>query len=339
LNAFIAFRVIFVAAFISLALSPIGFWAARRLNLMDTPGSAPHKLHDAPVPIAGGVVLFLTILIVSGITGTLLAEPVSAILVASSVIFLFGLWDDARTLSPAWKLFGQIIASILLIYLGVQVRLFQQNWLNYALTVLWMVGVTNAFNFVDSMDGLALGLALLASAFFMLVTIDSQQLSLTTFSTILLGACLGTFFFNAAPAYFFLGDSGAQTLGFLLAALGIAYNPLGFSRLASWYVPILLLGVPIFDATLVIFSRWRRGKPIYKAARDHTFHRLVKLGISPNRAVLTMHMVALLAGCLAFIALDLPPLVANAVFGMVFLLAVGVLWYLDRQEFWEKDGV
>jgi UDP-GlcNAc:undecaprenyl-phosphate GlcNAc-1-phosphate transferase len=228
--------------------------------------------------------------------------------------------------SPFRKLFGQLLATAVLIYMGVHVRLFHEVWLNYIITIAWVVGITNAFNFVDSMDGLAIGLAEIAAAFFMLVTIDSGQLELSMISTILVGVCLGAFFYNATPAIFFLGDSGAQYLGFILAALGIAYNPLGFERLASWYVPILLVGVPIFDMSLVVFSRMRRKKPIYQANLDHTYHRLLILGMKSNRAVLSMHMVAILLGCLAFIALPLPPLIANVIFGAVLLTGgIGIL--------------
>jgi UDP-GlcNAc:undecaprenyl-phosphate GlcNAc-1-phosphate transferase len=127
----------------------------------------------------------------------------------------------------------------------------------------------------------------------------------------------------------FLGDSGSQFLGFVLAALGIAYNPIGFSPLASWYVPILLVGVPIFDAALVIFSRLRRGKPVYQAALDHTYHRLVALGMSSNRAVLTMHTAALILGSLAFLALDQRPAIANGIFAAVVLAGVAGVLFLD----------
>ena len=148
-------------------------------------------------------------------------------------------------------------------------------------------------------------------------------------SAILLGACIGCFYYNASPARFFLGDSGSQFLGFLLAGLAIAYNPPGYEQLASWYIPILLMGVPIFDITLVVYSRLRHKRPVYKAARDHTYHRLVLLGFSSNRAVLSMHISALLLGCLAFIALGLTPLLANLVFAGVLSVGIAALIYLE----------
>lgn len=313
----------------TLAISPIAYWATRKLDWTDDPELAPHKQHNTPMPIAGGLVLFLSIIGASVIFGATNLPQVMPILMGSVVIFGFGLWDDLRNISPFWKLIGQLLATGVLIFLGVQVRLFHQDWLNYLITVVWLVGITNAYNFVDSMDGLAVGLAAIASAFFMLVTVDSGQPELSLLSTILIGSCLGAFFFNATPAVFFLGDSGSQLLGFILASLGIAFNPLGFERLASWYVPILLIGVPIFDATLVIFSRLRHKRPIYQAGLDHTYHRLRKFGISSNRAVLSMHMAAILLGCLAFIALPLPPLVANIIFGAILLSGGAAILFLD----------
>lgn len=332
MNTFLTFNIIFVSTVLALVLGPVAFWLAPKLGLVDNPNTAPHKVHQRSTPAVGGVIIVLTLLTVGFLSKNLLQPPIPAIMISSLVVFAFGLWDDLRSLKPIWKFVGQLIATILLIYLGVQVQLFQQNWLNLVLTVFWMVGVTNAYNFVDSMDGLAVGLAALTSAFFLLITLASQQDQLSIFSTILLGACLGVFYYNAPPARIFLGDSGAQLLGFILGALAIVYNPIGFSRLASWYIPILLMGVPIFDATLVILSRLRRGKPVYQAGLDHTYHRLVKLGFSSNRAVLTMHLAALLLGSLAFVALELQPWLGNTIFIVVLLIGISIIIVLDSRQ-------
>jgi UDP-GlcNAc:undecaprenyl-phosphate/decaprenyl-phosphate GlcNAc-1-phosphate transferase len=232
------------------------------------------------------------------------------------------------------KLGGQVLAAILLISLGLQVRLFSNDWVDWAITLVWLVGITNAFNFVDSMDGLATGLGSMSAAFFMLVTYDSMQMELSLFSALLFGACVGSFYHNSMPARYFLGDSGAQLLGFVLAALAIAYTPIGFIRLQSWFVPILLLAVPIFDTALVVLSRLRRGRPIYKANLDHTYHRLVRLGMSCSRAVMTMHVAAMLLGCLAFVLLPIPPIWGNSVFAACVITgALGIL-ILDNRRFW-----
>lgn len=327
--SFLTLNVTFFSAAVALILSPLFFWLSRRLSLVDVPGREPHKQHTTPMPISGGLVLLFTLILIGAGVQFFAMPEVKPLLIPALIIFLFGLWDDLRGMSPLWKFIGQLLAAAALIISGVQVLLFAQPWLNYAVTMVWVVGITNAYNFVDSMDGLVVGLGGLAAAFFMLVTFDSGQQDLSIFSAAVLGACIGLFYFNARPARYFMGDSGSQFLGFVMAALGIAYNPVGFEPYASWYVPILLMAVPIFDTTLIVFSRLRRGQPVFKGARDHTYHRLVALGMNPNRAVLTMQITALLLGNLAFIALTLPPLIANLVFGAVLLLGLTAILFLD----------
>lgn len=332
--SFITLNVTFVTTVVALLASPLFFWLSRRIEFVDVPGSAPHKQHTTPTSLAGGLVALFTILVVGLLSGNLWQPEIRPMILPALVVFLFGLWDDLKSISPVWKLLGQFIAAILLIVSGVQVLLFTQAWLNYLITVVWIVGITNAYNFVDSMDGLVVGLGGLAAAFLMLVTFDAGQVNLSVFSAILLGACLGTFYFNSQPAKYFMGDSGSQFLGFLLASLAIAYNPVGFERIASWYVPILLMGVPIFDTVLVVFSRLRRRRPVFRGAHDHTYHRLVALGISTNRSVLTMQITALLLGSLAFIALGLEPIWANLIFGSVLVIGAVLVLFLDAPQRW-----
>ena len=334
---FLTFRIIFLAGVVSLLVSPLMIRLMKWVGVVDKPGSAPHKIHHEPVPIAGGGVILFTTVTLSLALGTLRLSPIWRILLPSLVVFAFGYWDDVRRISPQVKLAGQFLATILLIVAGVHVQLFEtsMNWLNWGVTFFWVIGITNAFNFVDSMDGLSSGLAGLAAAFFMLATYDSGQIYLSLFSAVIVGVCMGAYFYNTTPAHFFLGDSGAQWLGFSLASLAIAYNPEGFLRSQSWYLPILLVAVPIFDTTLVVFSRLRRGKPVYQANMDHTYHRLVAFGMNRNRAVLLMHVVALLLGCLAFIALEMPPVWANVAFGTCLLAGVATLAWMDSRTRWE----
>jgi UDP-GlcNAc:undecaprenyl-phosphate GlcNAc-1-phosphate transferase len=155
-------------------------------------------------------------------------------------------------------------------------------------------------------------------------------MDLAFLSALLLGSCIGMFFFNASPARTFLGDSGAQFLGFMLATIAMAYTPQGFIQTSSWFVPILLLSVPILDTALVIVSRLRQGLPIYKAGQDHLYHRLVQLGLSPVQSVTLMHVAALITGCLAFIALPLQSVWANLIFGLVVLGGLLVIFWLER---------
>ena len=327
------FPLIFWAILVTLAVTPIAIRAAIRFQLIDQPNSSPHKIHQHPMPKAGGLAIGLAILSINVLSGNLQSEAIRSILMASIVIFLFGLWDDTHLLPPRWKLVGQILATIILISQDVYIRMLGNlTILNLALTMVWVIGITNAFNFVDSMDGLAIGLAGIAAAFFMLVTVDAGQSALSLLSAIILGSSIGLLYFNSLPAHTFLGDSGAQFLGFILAALGIAYTPPGLPQPSSWFVPILLLSVPIFDASLVVLSRLRQRKAIYQAGLDHTYHRLVNLGLPSSRAMLTMHLAAIVSGCLAFIALPLSPLWSNMIFAATVLIGLLLLLWLEKKE-------
>lgn len=318
----------------------------RRVGLLDDPNRASHKLHQVPIPLAGGIALVLSMTILVFFLGLWHGIEMGAMLLAALLVFALGLVDDARSLKPLPKLAGQSAAAIILVLAGVYIQIFETTsfflsgsgqfyfWVDRILTVIWIVGITNAFNLVDSMDGLAVGLGGWSFAFFMLATFDSQQLSLSALSALLLGGCLALYYYNRSPARLFLGDSGAQTLGFLLAAIAILYAPLEKVQNSSWFVPVLLLGIPIFDTSLVVFSRLRRHKPFYQANRDHTYHRLVAMGLEPGRAVFLMHLTGLALECLAFIAVLTDPLYANLIFGGCLAAGLLALVILDHPKRW-----
>lgn len=329
------FLIIFLAAIAALLLSPLTAWFCHRVGLMDIPHRELHKQHRRPVPLAGGIVLFLSFILLALVEGIAFQQKSLAYLLPLVIIFFFGLLDDFIGLNPLVKLIGQILAASLIIFNGVAVALLENQFANFLIGLFWLVGITNALNFTDSMDGLAVGLSSLSAACLMLVTLQSGQYHLTVMSTILLGSTIGTYFFNAPPARYFLGDSGSQFLGFFLAAIALDYAPKGYTPLTSWFIPILLFGVPIFDTILVVFSRLRRGLPVYRANLDHTYHRLVRLGVSPNRAILTMHLAAMLLDSAAFILLNLSPLWANSLIGVLALLSLGLIAYLDKPHLLE----
>lgn len=281
------------------------------------------------MPRAGGLIIFFVIVLGSAVSGILISAPITPIILASIIILAFGIWDDINGILAPWKILGQALATILLISQGIQVRFLGNTFLDIFFTFLWVIGITNAFNLVDSMDGLAVGLGGITAVFLMAGTLYSGQQSLALFGAILLGSCVGVFYFNRSPSRLFLGDSGAQLLGFTLAALALAYTPPGLPQASSWFVPILFFSIPIFDTTLVTVSRLRKKLPVYQASRDHTYHRLVALGISPQRSVTTMHLMAILMDCLAFVALSLPPVWANILFGLILLSGFSAVIWLD----------
>jgi UDP-GlcNAc:undecaprenyl-phosphate GlcNAc-1-phosphate transferase len=312
---------------------------------MDVPGALPRKKHLLPTPYAGGIALLLSLLVLLIGSGLWKSVELRGLFLAMVVIFGFGIWDDYKKLPAVVKLCGQLLAALILIYSGIYIRIFESTqfffggghrfiWLDWGVTLFWLVGVTNAFNLVDSMDGLAVGLSAWAFAFFMLATLDSQQRVLSLLSAMVLGICLGLLFYNITPARLFLGDAGAQSLGLLLATIAIMYTPQVPYQKSSWFVPILLVGVPIFDTALVSFSRLRRRKPFYLGGMDHTYHRLVALGLEPGRAVMAMHMAALMLECAAFVALSLSPEQANGIFAGCLLAGFACMFYLDNPKRW-----
>ena len=326
------FIVILTATISAIVVGPLMIRLARRINLVDIPGAATHKRHQVETPIAGGLVILVSLMITLGILRVQLSNEVRGILLGTLVMMLWGLIDDRFNLRASYKIFGQLLAALIVIGFGVQVHITKIDWLDLLITLVWFIGLTNAFNFVDSMDGLAVGLAGIASAFFMMVTLDSAQPELAFLSAAFLGTMIGCFFYNAPPARMFLGDSGSLTLGFALAAIGIAYTPAqaGLPQGVSWFVPILVLGVPIFDMVLVVVSRLRKRRPIYLASMDHVYHRLVRFGFKPNRAVAAMQVTAIILGLIAFIALDMDILVANIFFLVVVLIALALLFMFEK---------
>jgi UDP-GlcNAc:undecaprenyl-phosphate GlcNAc-1-phosphate transferase len=331
-----------ILAGLSLALAAglLAISLSRRIGLMDMPGALPHKRHTSPTPLAGGLTLVFALAAGLLLFNFGLFRSLWGVLLPALVVFGVGLWDDLRRLPAGAKLLGQLLAGVLLIAFGTYVRVLKPEatglppevalLLNWGITLFWVVGITNAFNLVDSTDGLVVGLGGIAIAFLVLVTLGSRQVDLQHLLALLLGICGGLYYYNISPARFFLGDSGAQTIGFLLAAVGILYNPSNFPQGSSWFLPILILGVPIFDTTLVVISRSRRHERIFRAGHDHTYHRLINRGLDGTRAVAVMHISAVALGCAGFFALSLVPLYANAVFFSICLVGLGVLIWLDR---------
>jgi len=338
---------IFLYSFLSIAcaliFSPLSIYLTRRIGLIDRPGKFTHKIHTIPTPLAGGTSLILCLLFLSSIFGLWNDKFTQVLIIAVAIVYLFGLLDDIHGLSAVPKLTGQILASTVLIVSNVSVHFIRSmslpflspimaSWIDIALTLFWLIGVTNAMNMIDSMDGIAIGVSGIAFLFFVLVTSLSEQANLTEISTILLGIATGIYFYNVTPARLFLGDSGSQTLGFIVAAIAMEYAPVGLAPTSSWFVPILLVGMPIFDTSLVVYSRIRRSLPVYRANLDHTYHRLVALGFDERRAVLTIHMTAILLSLIAFVTFYLSPVVANLIFGMILLTGVVIITLFDHRK-------
>ena len=334
--------ILFASIVISTILSWVSLFIAPKINLMDDPKSADHKKHKNKIPITGGIVLFITVFIISIFTDLWNNPNIWAILVSSLIIFFLGLLDDYFHLKPLQKLFGQFFGASVLIFYGVQINIFNSpeflnssdtminNWLNTGFTLFWVLALANAFNFIDSIDGIVVGLSGVSTLFFFIISLTTGQEELFLFCSVLLGICIGLYFFNSHPAKLFLGDSGAQTLGFILASIAIIYNPLRGGQSSTWFVPILIFYMPLFDLILVVLSRFKRNKKIYKASRDHTYHRLSAKGVSIHHSVLIIHGVSLAMSMIGYLCLNLSTLNANLIFISSILIGIVAFIKLDK---------
>jgi UDP-GlcNAc:undecaprenyl-phosphate GlcNAc-1-phosphate transferase len=290
------------------------------------------RWHDRATPTFGGVGIFAGLVVgvvAAVVTGAV--EPTSellGILAGAGLLFAAGLVDDVRHLSPLMKLAAQFAAAGIAIAAGLRVELIGNDLLATIVAVVWLVGITNAFNLLDNMDGLAATLAAVACGYFAIDAATLHEDELVLALSLSLGfACVGFLPFNLRPsrrAAVFMGDSGSQVLGFMLAALGLAASwTTAGTTVATMLLPLLVLAIPILDTTLVTLVRLVERRPVTQGGRDHSSHRLVYYGLSESRAVALLAMIALALGAtgVAYNVLDEPRVTAIGVV-LTFVLLV-----------------
>jgi UDP-GlcNAc:undecaprenyl-phosphate/decaprenyl-phosphate GlcNAc-1-phosphate transferase len=308
--------------------TPMARRLALHLGIMDQP--AARKLHANPVPLMGGIAIYVSFILALIFFGDRrYINEVVGIFVGASLVSLMGIIDDRKGLGSTIKLGGQMVAGGILIYSGVQVQLFG-NWMDIALTLLWVVGITNAFNLLDNMDGLSGGVAMIAAVFFTLLSAMSGQYLVGALAAALAGASAGFLIYNWNPAYIFMGDTGSLFLGFLLAAVGIKLRFPSNSFTITWMIPVLVLALPIFDTTLVFISRLRRGKnPLTTAGKDHVSHRLARLTNSRREAVLICYLIAGAVGLSSIYLTEASPIEAAFIGVSILIAGIYGLWWLE----------
>jgi UDP-GlcNAc:undecaprenyl-phosphate GlcNAc-1-phosphate transferase len=328
---------IFVGALVfAFGGTPLARRIAPRLGVIDQPSA--RKLHFKPIPRLGGIAIFGAVMLaLVFLQGKRNFDQFASILLAASWISFLGLWDDRWGLRPLFKLMGQFIAALLLVVTGIRVALpYTPAWADTLITLLWLVGVTNAFNLLDNMDGLSGGVAAVAATFFVLMSAFSGQYLVGALSAAVLGACIGFLVYNYNPASIFMGDSGSLFLGFMLAAIGIKLRFPDNVTFVTWMIPVLVLGLPLFDTTLVTISRLRRGlNPLTTPGKDHVSHRLVAMNMTQREAVLTLYLVAGALGVIAVFVTQASILEGYIAGGVVALAALYALWYLERD--WTRE--
>ncbi len=292
------YLIAFLSSLVLVLLStPLAKRMAFRFDILDHP-RAPVKVHKEPVPYLGGVAIYLAFLI-PVIVGFFLLdipkegrEQLLGILLGGVIIIALGLADDLQGLSAKTKLSIESLAAIVLIMFGVRLK-FLLFWPSIPLTILWVVGITNAFNIIDIMDGLASGVTFIASLALIAIALPGDQAFVILASCALAGASLGFLRYNFFPAKIYMGDAGSLFLGFTMASLAIGTSYTAVNRIAL-FAPILILGIPIYDTFLVTALRTKRGRSILRASNDHFALRLVALGLSRKKTVLIVYLISIL---------------------------------------------
>jgi UDP-GlcNAc:undecaprenyl-phosphate GlcNAc-1-phosphate transferase len=287
-----------VSLALALALTPAVRLLARRLGLVAKPKT--DRWHKKPTAMMGGLSIWLAVMI-----SYLLFLPHSAqtwvIVTVSTFLFFVGLLDDLIHTKPYQKLIGQIVGAAAVVNYGLALPWTRSISVNVVITIFWLIGITNAINLLDNMDGLATGIAAIASVFLTLNFAAANQPVEAMMMAVFAAALLGFLVYNSNPASIFMGDCGSMFIGFFLASSSLMHVTGGRSRsfLPVLAVPILVLFIPIFDTTFVTILRKLSGRAASQGGRDHTSHRLVALGLSERRAVLMLYGLAGVSGLLA----------------------------------------
>ncbi|MCI8284181.1 MAG: undecaprenyl/decaprenyl-phosphate alpha-N-acetylglucosaminyl 1-phosphate transferase [Firmicutes bacterium] len=304
--------ILLVAFAISCAVTPLAIKIAPKINAMDIPKDS-RRMHSKAMPRFGGLAIFAG-------TETALAifthnDPkMIIIIIGGAMIYAVGVYDDIKGMRAKLKFLLQICCAIFLYIGGIHID-FVKNplnsetyiyfpiWFSAIITVLWIVGITNTVNLIDGLDGLAAGVAFIASACISYAAILSGQYTVGLAMLAVSGGALGFLPYNFHPAKIFMGDSGSLYLGFMIAAISIFGSTKGATLIAT-IVPFLVLGLPIFDTAFAIIRRWVNGCPIMEADKGHLHHRIMATGIGQRRTVLIMYCISAIMGMVAVLIVE-----------------------------------
>ncbi len=316
-----------VAFLISFSSTPTVIALANKINALDVPKDE-RRVHKKPIPLIGGLAIFYGF-VISVLCFAVIDYETMGILIGATIMVTVGVVDDMRDLSAKTKLLFQIIAAGIVVFFGVDMGYianplsawFGPEYIDLGLwsiplTMVWIIGVTNAVNLIDGLDGLAVGISSIASVALLSLTIVSQNLNAAIITAALAGAGFGFLPYNFNPAKIFMGDTGSTFLGFVLACISVQ-GIMKMYAVISFAVPLLILGLPIFDTLLAITRRMLTGKPIMAPDRGHLHHRLLDMGFSQRQTVTILYTLTSIL-CLTAVVMSLK----DAFRGLVLVLAV-----------------
>ncbi|SHE58714.1 UDP-GlcNAc:undecaprenyl-phosphate GlcNAc-1-phosphate transferase [Caldanaerobius fijiensis DSM 17918] len=318
----------FVIAFLlTCVFTPLAKKIAYAIGAIDVPKDE-RRVHKKPVPLLGGLSIYLSFLV-----GAIIFVPknshILGLLIGSTIIIIVGVLDDKYELSAIAKLFGQIMAAVVVMVYGMRINVISNPFgdsINlglwaYPITLIWIVAITNTLNLIDGLDGLAAGVAGIASFFLFIVSLLNSRDIAAILTIITAGSALGFLPFNFNPAKIFMGDTGALLLGFILSVISVEGAIKGAAAIAI-IVPVLVLGLPIFDMIVSIIRRSIKGMPIMQADKGHIHHRLLDMGMSQRRAVIYMYIICIVLGISAIVVSAGNTLTGILVISLVILLAM-----------------
>ena len=305
--------IFFASALIAFFITPVVKKLARWAGAIDIPDDN-RRIHKKPILRMGGLAIYIPFVI---LTLALLGRDrqVIGIILGGTLITAMGVVDDIRPLKPVSKLVVQIAAAIILIVFGISVKSVTIPFLSenasagtgilcIPITIFWVVGITNAINLIDGLDGLACGISMISSLALLCVAYMSGRETALLFNAILSGACLGFLPYNFNPASIFMGDTGSQFLGFTLASVSML-GAIKSTTAVVVAVPILAIGIPIYDTLFAMLRRKLNNKPMMEADRGHMHHRLLDIGLSQKQVVLIMYFISILLGLASIAAMKL----------------------------------
>lgn len=329
------------AVLLSIYFTPLIRRGAIRYGVVDRPDGVL-KTHREPVAYLGGIAIYLAFLFALAFTYEF-TRQVTGLLLAGSMVVMLGLFDDLKVLSPGVKLVGQIVAAAVLMKSGIMIQLaFLPEWLAAVLTLLWLVGMTNALNIIDVSDGLAAGIAVIGGMFLYVICLWNNATTIAMLTLALVGATLGFLAFNRPPASIYLGDAGSMFLGFMLGALAMRgeYTIIAGHEVAA-ITPAVILGVPIFDTIFVTGARLARGIPVMRGSPDHFAVRLRTHGVSAGMIALITYISAALLGVAALLICTMGRWISVGI-GVGLAVMAGIvilgLWRLGRGGERESGG-